>query len=270
MKPYYEHAGITIYHGDCRDVLPALAPVDLVVTSPPYLDRRSYGLDGFDWFATVPPALASVKMAKRGQALVNLGIVTHGGEVVRYWDSLIEAMAVGGRKLTGWYVWDKGWSYPGRFNQFGPSHEWVFHFAAEGVEPERFMPCAQAGHVSTAKDTRNTDDSTNRRSYSYGKQTNKFKPPDSVIRIKPVIPSIEKPEHPATFPVAFARHLLKAYPGCALDPFAGSGATLVAAKELGRPAIGIEIEERYCEIAAKRLSQEMLPFGANDTNKETA
>ena len=65
-------------------------------------------------------------------------------------------------------------------------------------------------------------------------------------------------EHPYEKPVELIAKLLSKSNGVALDPFAGSGTTLVAAKHLGRKAIGIEIEERYCEIAAKRLQQEVM------------
>ncbi len=68
--------------------------------------------------------------------------------------------------------------------------------------------------------------------------------------------------HPTQKPADLMRHLiLKTSAAVVFDPFAGSGTTLLAAKSLNRRAIGIEIEERYCEIAAQRLSQNVLDFG---------
>jgi hypothetical protein len=73
--------------------------------------------------------------------------------------------------------------------------------------------------------------------------------------------------HPSPKPLDLMKELCGWMPGSSIcDPFSGSGTTLVAAKAIGKTAIGIEIEERYCEIAAKRLQQEVMDFGTLASN----
>lgn len=209
MRPYYEHAGITIYHGDCRDVLPGLEPVDLVLTDPPYGigrdgqrassgkhgGRKAYDFMGWD---AERPSAASFALVL-GAAKEH---VIWGGN---YFADLLPAS-------PRWLVWDKGQ----RINQSDGELAWTsLAGAALRIRTINRVAIAQDGALHPT----------------------------------------QKPVKLLTWCVGLAND-----PNIVLDPFMGSGTTLVAAKNLGRKAIGIEIEESYCEIAAQRLSQEVLPL----------
>ena len=118
-------------------------------------------------------------------------------------------------------TWDRGSGFNRQFTYFVPTYEWVLLLARPAFRTT----------------TRSIDD---------------------VWRI----PFETGGDHPAPFPLSLARMAIGATNAALiLDPFMGSGTTLRAAKDLGRKAIGIEVDERYCEIAAKRLGQEVLDFG---------
>lgn len=224
MNPYYQHGDVTIYHGDCLSVLPSIGvSASVVVTDPPY---------------AIPTIVAQNRETVRNVGDLSLVEATFrlvfselsravggAGRMFVFCDGVsypVIFRAAYGEWSTALLVWDKGRIGMGR--EFRKSHELVLH----------------AWKSSTP---------------IYGDGIGRA----DILRASPIG---DERLHPAEKPADLIEQLLAVTSGTILDPFMGSGTTLVAAKNLGRKAIGIEIEERYCEIAAKRLSQEVFEFPA--------
>lgn len=240
MKPYYQRDGITIYHGDCREILPALAPVDVVVTDPPY------GETSLEWDRTVDGWLDQLPANQ-----------------LWIFGSLKSFLA---QPFAGWkhvqeIVWEKHNGSNFHADRFKRVHEIIAHFIREGV---------QWGTIYHSPVT--TPDATRRTTRRKGRPPHTGKIGNGAYQSKDGGPRLMRSviqarschgyaEHPTQKPIAIVRPLIEysAPPnGTVLDPFMGSGTTLRAAKDLGREAIGIEVNEAYCEIAATRLAQEVL------------
>ncbi len=195
LTPYYEHAGITIYHGDCREV-----DVDcsVLVTDPPYPNNAGH----FDSdVAGVMAMLAD----------------WHGDEAMIFWSELSRPPCA--LPLVAVHVWHRN-------NVNGRPYEPIYHFAFDGQKRRSEVRACPAVFDGVGAGC------------------------------------VEYAGHPTQKSEPIMRWLVSRLraPGVILDPFMGSGTTLVACKRLGRPSVGIEREERYCEIAAKRLQQEVLPL----------
>ena len=255
LKPYYEHKGITIYHGDCREVLCGLEDksVDLIFTDPPYGHNNNDG----DLISRWEAALGKGDyVPDRDNRPIPNDSPEEANELVRWFFAESRRLLKPGccccccccggggpdPQFARWslwldevlsfkqmIVWDKGPMGMG----------WHYRRSYETVLVAMNPGAACQWHANSKK------------------IENIIRPGD--YGIKKIIPN--KHQHPTEKPVNLAAHFIQLHslPGhLVLDPFMGSGSTLVAAKNLGRRAIGIEVEERYCEMAAKRLAQEVL------------
>lgn len=254
MKPYYQHAGITIYHGDCREVVSHIADVDCVVTSPPYntlsgIPVKASGLwarsSGGQKFVE---ALAEngypddedegeYQSEQSGLFAVIRGVCRPTASLfynhqIRWRDGVLLHPAVwfqpNGWTLRQEIVWDRGGGMMFNARMFVRFDERILWFVASDAWKWN-QECVGLSTIWRFA----------RIQQQQGKQ------------------------HPVEFPETLPRNCIGATTDTGdlvLDPFMGSGTTLVAAKRLGRNAIGIDREERYCEIAAKRLAQRALPL----------
>jgi site-specific DNA-methyltransferase (adenine-specific) len=213
VKPYYRDASVTLYQGDCRDVLPTLeaGSADLVFTDPPY-DRNSVPLYAF------AAREASRFLKPDGAFLCYCGqsslphvfaaLTPH----LRYWWTL--ALHLPGGRQTGLPGLNVVATWKPLLLFVKERRGWD-GFVRDGVRSPARSPTADKRH------------------HAWGQA------------IEPARELVAQLTRPGDLIV---------------DPFSGTGTTLRAAKDLGRRAIGIELEERYCEIAVRRLSQQVLPL----------
>lgn len=218
MKPYYEEENITVYHGDCREVLPHVGRFDLCLTDPPYNDQTHDG-------------------AKTGDGdvqLVDFASVT--SEYLRGVFELID--------LHGWAVATMAWQHVADLERFPPKG---LRFVRFGVwHKPNGMPQMSGDRPSAGWEAVCIMHKADGRMKWNGGGRHAFWS----------IPKIEG-EHPTTKPLPLVLSWLSLFNpenGRVIDPFLGSGTTLVACKALGIRGVGIEREEKYCELAVKRLT----------------
>lgn len=253
MKPYYEDSAITIYHGDCGDILPTLR-AEMIFADPPFNVGKQYGRNGdnrsdyrnwcADWINGCYDSLSDIGsfylMTLDRHLEWKLPILASRGVFV----SLIKW-----KNHSASHDKRRFWATCQPIAVYGKTKNYKFNVFAERRTDmiQRWKPWfTSQGHMQDYWDDI---------AFVYA---GSIKHPEAILEDN----SCRK-IHPCQMPIGLAARAISFSSDegdTILDPFMGSGTTLRAAKDLGRKAIGIEIEERYCEIAAKRMAQEVLPL----------
>lgn len=224
MTPYYADDLVTLYHGDCRELLSMLGPnvADVLVMDPPY---------GIGWQQHGGGVNGKTRGSKR-----HLGIV--GDEDTSARDDVL-AMTPGVRAAV-----------------FG---SWRAQFPKGWRQVLVYQKSPDAGLMGSVTGFRTDAEPI----FLVGPWPTRTVRWSSVLASRIGLQTLMSSGHPHAKPVDVLSRLIDAAPeGTVYDPFAGSGSTLVAAKSLNRRSIGIEVEERYCEVAANRLRQDVLGLSA--------
>lgn len=286
MELAWEKGRVTakVYKGDCVDVLPRRIPagsVDLIVTSPPYADRRKSTYGGIspdkyvEWF--MPRAAAFQEcLAPTGSFILNIKELADKGERHPYVLELILAMRKQGWRWVEEYCWHKKNCYPGKWpNRFRDAWERLLHFTINKdfkMRQEAVMvPMGDWKHarLNNLSKTDKTRDNS-RVDSGFGKKVENWVGRDMAYPTNVLRMATEcgNQNHSAAFPKELPSWFIKLFTDkgdTVLDPFAGSGTTLIAARELKRNSIGVEVQPEYCSLIRKRVAEmrgDYMPKGA--------
>lgn len=273
-----------IFHGECETILKTLESesVNLIVTSPPYADQRKKTYGGIspdhyvEWFLPISEQLFRI-LKPDGSFILNIKERVVNGERHTYVLELILAMRKQGWLWTEEYCWHKKNSYPGKWpNRFRDGWERCLHFTKRRqfamYQEEVMVPVgdwATTRLASLSETDQRRDES--KVGSGFGKNVSNWVGrekvyPDNVLHMATESNNVG---HSAAFPLSLPAWFIKLFtqPGdVVLDPFAGSGTTNVAAKQLGRHHIGIEKAAEYCAIAERRIAEVQFGEALNATN----
>lgn len=231
MTPYFDDGLIQIWHGDCREVLPTLAPasVDLVLTDPPYsIDVHAGARTRNDDDPGPLVDFAPIDLADLREVITMTSAINRR-----------------------WFVSTMDWLHVADFAKHPPSDYRFIRFGV-WIKPNGAPQFSGDRPAQGWEGIAILHRPTERMRWNGGGKRAVF-----------TCPAVAT-EHPTGKPERLIRELIALFsdPGdTILDPFMGSGTTLRAAKDMGRKAIGIEINEAYCQLAVRRLSQSVLPLG---------
>lgn len=222
MKPYYEESGVVIYHGDNKEIVPSLSGIDVVLTDPPYGAKTHKG---------------ARSMKDLGKSQIDFAPLTD--------DDFVD-MCSGLVSLSKrWVVMTCEWRHAVRLEELGLLVRlgvWIKPNGAPQFTGDRPGTGWEAVAVLHRPGKKKWNGGGHHAVWNF--------------------PTV-RGQHPTEKPIKLIQKWVHDFSDegeTILDPFMGSGTTLVAARSLGRKAIGIELEERYCEIAAKKLQQGLLEF----------
>jgi len=245
IKPYYEEENIIIYNNDCLDIFPQLesGSTDLILTDPPY-NISQKGKTFRDY-----------RSGKSSDINMDFGEWDYGFKIIPFLEESKRVLNNSGSVI----VWTSEQLY-------GEYRKWF----AENMYPKQLLvwvktnPIPQFRLVGYRQATellfwalkyKNTKDNPN---FLFQKQKEMVN-----VFYAPIVGGNERTEHPTQKPLSINKEIIKRHckmGGLVLDPFLGSGTTARACKDLGRRCIGIEISQEYCDIAIKRLGQEVFDF----------
>lgn len=248
-EPYYKDDFVTLYHGDCVELMDTRA-VDAIVTDPPYGDTS------LEWDQTPDAEWLWVAAAHGLRQLWCFGSM-------RFWLSEGAKFEGHGWRYGQEIVWEKHNGSGFHADRFKRVHEFAVHWYRGEWSTLHLEP--QTTNDATARTVRRKTRPTHTGHIEASSYTSEDGGPRLMRSVQYVRSEHGRAVHPTQKPLGILRPLI-AYSvpvgGLVMDPFAGSGSTLIAARELGRRAIGIEVQERYCEAAAKRLAQMSLGVAA--------